>query len=89
MVGPAPGPVEHVVAVDEAGLAAGGEPTTPVPGLHGPTHAGGETGFGLKKPRLRSDGTLVVRSLEPGYRAVIRLSEAALLLGRNLCARYC
>lgn len=39
--------------------------------------------------RLRSDGTLVVRSLEPGYRAVIRLSEAALLLGRNPCARYC
>jgi hypothetical protein len=33
--------------------------------------------FGLANPRLRSDGTVVVHSDEPGYRAVLRLSAAA------------
>jgi hypothetical protein len=31
---------------------------------------------GLTSPRLRDDGTIVVHSDEPGYRAVTRLSSA-------------
>lgn len=34
-------------------------------------------GLDLKAPRLRDDGTVVVRSDEPGYRSVLRLSAAA------------
>lgn len=33
--------------------------------------------LGLGSPRLRPDGTVVVRSTEAGYRAVLRLSAAA------------
>jgi hypothetical protein len=35
------------------------------------------TSAGLSRPRLRSDGTVVVHSDEPGYRAVTHLSDAA------------
>ncbi|MDQ6613739.1 MAG: hypothetical protein M3083_03025 [Actinomycetota bacterium] len=41
------------------------------------------TAGGLSGPRLRDDGTLVVHSDEPGYRAITRLSAAASeLVGR-------
>ena len=33
--------------------------------------------FGLSNARLRSDGTIVVHTDEPGYRSILRLSSAA------------
>jgi len=33
--------------------------------------------FGLGRPRLRADGTVIVHSDEPGYRSVMRFSAAA------------
>jgi hypothetical protein len=33
--------------------------------------------LGLRDPRLRADGTVVVHSLEPGYRVITQLSAAA------------
>lgn len=35
------------------------------------------TQLGLSRIRLRSDGTVVVHSAEPGYRAITRLAAAA------------
>lgn len=35
------------------------------------------TGLGLGAPRVRDDGTLVIHSSDPGYRAANRLSAAA------------
>src|SRR5205085_2210203 len=41
--------------------------------------------LGLSRPRIRDDGTVIVSSPEPGYRAVARLSAMASdVIGRDV-----